>query len=68
MIREISALLFAAMALLCHPATAYSQSASTEAADKYAEKLRLFEVFARQQMERDKVPGITIGFYKDDYT
>jgi len=37
-------------------------------ADKYADKLRVFEEFVRNQMEENKIPGLTIGFYKDDYT
>jgi CubicO group peptidase (beta-lactamase class C family) len=35
---------------------------------KYADKLRVFEEFVRKQMETDKVPGMTIGFIKDDFT
>jgi CubicO group peptidase (beta-lactamase class C family)/tetratricopeptide (TPR) repeat protein len=44
------------------------QSTVTQPADKYADKLRIFEEFVRKQMEKDKIPGLTIGFYKDDYT
>jgi len=36
-------------------------------ADKYAAKLRSFEEFVRQQIEKNKTPGMTIGFVKDDY-
>lgn len=39
----------------------------TQASDKYADKLPAFEEFVRQQMEKNKVPGLTIGFVKDDY-
>ena len=60
--------LVVALTLLWPTATAISQSAAPPATDKYADKLRLFEEFARRQMEKDKTPGITIGFYKDDYT
>jgi CubicO group peptidase (beta-lactamase class C family)/predicted negative regulator of RcsB-dependent stress response len=60
--------LVVAFTLLWPTATAISQSAAPPATDKYADKLRLFEEFARRQMEKDKTPGITIGFYKDDYT
>jgi len=60
--------LVAALTLLWPAATVISQSATPPATDKYADKLRLFEEFARRQMEKDKTPGITIGFYKDDYT
>ncbi len=36
--------------------------------DKYADKLRSFEDFVKRQMEKDKIPGLTIGFSKDDET
>ena len=39
----------------------------SQTADKYAEKLRAFEEFVREQMEKNKVPGLTVGFVKDDY-
>jgi len=35
---------------------------------EYATKLRLFEEFVKGQMEKDKIPGLTIGFTKDKYT
>src|SRR5262249_37134543 len=44
------------------------QSGAVQPADKYADKLRIFEEFVRAQMEKEKIPGLTIGFYKDDYT
>lgn len=31
-------------------------------------RLREFEQFVRSEMERDKIPGMTIGFLKDDVT
>jgi CubicO group peptidase (beta-lactamase class C family)/tetratricopeptide (TPR) repeat protein len=37
------------------------------ASPQYADKLAVFEEFVRQQMEKDKIPGMTIGFFKDDY-
>src|ERR1051326_7448469 len=39
----------------------------TQASDKYADKLRTFEEFVRQQMAKNKIPGLTVGFIKDDY-
>src|SRR5262245_33879895 len=45
-----------------------AQEKAAQPADKYADKLRIFEEFVRTQMEKDKIPGLTIGFYKDDYT
>jgi CubicO group peptidase (beta-lactamase class C family) len=58
--------------LLCHlqfyqVAAQIPQSSQTQTPDKYADKLRSFEQFVRQQMEKNKVPGLTIGFIKDDY-
>jgi CubicO group peptidase (beta-lactamase class C family) len=58
--------------LFCHllitPATAHSlHTSSTQNSDRYAAKLRAFEDFVRQQMAKNKVPGLTIGFVKDDY-
>jgi CubicO group peptidase (beta-lactamase class C family)/tetratricopeptide (TPR) repeat protein len=46
----------------------FPQSATVQLSDKYADKLRIFEEFVHKQMEKDKIPGLTIGFYKDDYT
>ncbi|MBC7911361.1 MAG: serine hydrolase [Pyrinomonadaceae bacterium] len=37
-------------------------------AGKYADKLRVFEEFVKKQMEADKIPGLSIGFIKDDFT
>ncbi len=36
-------------------------------AQQYADKLAAFEEFVHQQMQKDKIPGMTIGFFKDDY-
>ncbi len=44
-----------------------SQSSQAQTTDKYADKLRAFEEFVRGQMEKNKTPGMTIGFIKDDY-
>ncbi len=44
-----------------------SPSSQAQTNDKYADKLRAFEQFVRQQMEKNKTPGMTIGFIKDDY-
>lgn len=33
----------------------------------YSEKIKTFEKFVEQQMEIDKIPGLSIGFYKDDF-
>jgi CubicO group peptidase (beta-lactamase class C family) len=47
--------------------TRVARPSEPQARDKYAEKLPAFEEFIRQQMEKNKVPGLTIGFVKDDY-
>jgi CubicO group peptidase (beta-lactamase class C family) len=44
-----------------------ARPSETRADDQYADKLRSFEEFVRQQMAKNKVPGLTIGFVKDDY-
>ena len=48
-------------------ATAQKPTKQVKAADKYADKLRAFEQFVANQMQRDRIPGMTIGFTKDDY-
>jgi CubicO group peptidase (beta-lactamase class C family) len=35
---------------------------------KYADKIRVFEEFVKKQMETDRIPGLSIGFIKDDFT
>ncbi|HKC63741.1 MAG TPA: serine hydrolase domain-containing protein [Pyrinomonadaceae bacterium] len=58
--------------LLCHLPIAKTRAqvaptSSSQTSDKYADKLRSFEEFVRQQMLKNKIPGLTIGFVKDDY-
>ena len=58
--------------LLCHIqlypiATQAARHSTKQTSVKYADKLRAFEDFVRQQMEKNKVPGLTVGFIKDDY-
>lgn len=36
--------------------------------DPYAEKIREFEAYARAQLERDRIPGMTIGFSVGGHT
>src|SRR5690348_12956720 len=67
-----SATLLAFALLVCHldssPIAAQTpQPSARQTTDEYADKLRSFEEFVRQQMEKNKVPGLTIGFIKDDY-
>lgn len=62
--RKILVWLLMLPALLWLSPETFAQNA---APDKYAEKLRRFEAFVNAQMEKDKIPGLTIGFYQGDY-
>jgi CubicO group peptidase (beta-lactamase class C family) len=53
-------------AFLCPGLGAKAQTAQT--ADPYAERLREFETFVAPAMKADRIPGMTVGFFKDDYT
>lgn len=53
-------ILIAAFNLPCLPATESGQSS-------YSETLEAFEEFVIEQMEIQKIPGLSIGFVKDDY-
>ncbi|HEX7313937.1 MAG TPA: serine hydrolase [Pyrinomonadaceae bacterium] len=71
--RKILSLALAAVLLLCGvvcvPLRVGAQSATSQAAaDPYAERLREFESFVAASMKRDRVPGLTIGFFREDYT
>ncbi len=35
---------------------------------QYAGQLRLFQEFVKQQMAIDRIPGLSVGFVKDDFT
>jgi CubicO group peptidase (beta-lactamase class C family) len=65
--REI-AILFHLIIAVFLSSSSLAQTPAPQAGDKYADKLRAFEEYVRQQMEKDKIPGLTIGFYKDGYT
>jgi CubicO group peptidase (beta-lactamase class C family) len=45
-----------------------AQSPPTQGADVYADKIHEFEQFVRARMEKDRIPGMTIGFSLGDYT
>ena len=47
--------------------TAQKITQQVKAANKYVEKLRAYEEFVLRQMQRDRIPGMTVGFAKDDY-
>jgi CubicO group peptidase (beta-lactamase class C family)/predicted negative regulator of RcsB-dependent stress response len=53
---------------LSFPLLASAQKQPSQNKDIYAEKLRGFEDFVNRQMQRDRIPGMTIGFTKDNYT
>lgn len=36
--------------------------------NEYANEIKIFEEFVKQQMQIDKIPGLSIGFIKDDFT
>lgn len=40
---------------------------SAQDANRYAEKIKLFEEFVKKQMEIDRVPGLSVGFMVDDF-
>lgn len=43
------------------------QPLSAQQANKYVKEIEIFEDFVRKQMEIDKIPGLSIGFMKDDF-
>ena len=45
-----------------------AQSPASQSTDPYAERLREFETFVAAAMKSDRIPGMTVGFFKDDYT
>ncbi|MDQ5845595.1 MAG: serine hydrolase, partial [Acidobacteriota bacterium] len=45
----------------------HPRSPVVQASPQNADKLAAFEAFVRQQMVKDKIPGMTIGFFKDDF-
>ncbi|HEV2862827.1 MAG TPA: serine hydrolase domain-containing protein [Pyrinomonadaceae bacterium] len=47
---------------------ARAQDGTAQKPDPYADKVREFESYARAQMERDRVPGMTIGFSVGGHT
>lgn len=44
------------------------QPAQTKTPDEYSAKLPSFEKFVENQMKKDRIPGLTIGFTKGKYT
>lgn len=65
---RIGVLLTISILLLpCRPAM-MAQTAQRRIPDDYAPKLPLFEEFVKGQMEKDRIPGLTIGFTRNNYT
>jgi CubicO group peptidase (beta-lactamase class C family)/tetratricopeptide (TPR) repeat protein len=64
----IANLLILSNLLVLPQTTLTAQTARTKIPDEYAPKLHLFEQFVKNQMEKDKTPGLTIGFTKNNYT
>ncbi|HWS85951.1 MAG TPA: serine hydrolase domain-containing protein [Pyrinomonadaceae bacterium] len=54
--------------VVCAPLPAGAQSSPSQPADPYAARLREFEEFVAAGMKRDRIPGMTVGFFKDDHT
>lgn len=69
-LRETLSLAVAAVLLcgLVFGVPAVAQSPPSQAPDPYAERLRAFEEFVNASMKRDRIPGMTVGFFKDEYT
>jgi CubicO group peptidase (beta-lactamase class C family) len=64
----VAAILLCAFACPAPRAGAQTAAPQTQAADPYAERLRAFEEFVNTGIKGDRIPGMTIGFFKDDYT
>lgn len=64
----VSVLMSVGFCLSPRAANAVSSSSSLQTSDAYADKVRAFAEYVREQMPKDKIPGLTIGFTKDDYT
>ncbi|MBD0324943.1 MAG: serine hydrolase [Pyrinomonadaceae bacterium] len=71
MLRKVLAFISIALILVGfsrQPSSVTAAQSSLQTSDDYEDKLRRFEEFVRAEMAKDKIPGMTIGFIKDDYT
>ena len=66
--KSLSLAVAAALLLCCVVRAPRGAFAQAPAQDAYAERLRAFEEFVAAGIKRDRIPGMTIGFSKDDYT
>jgi CubicO group peptidase (beta-lactamase class C family) len=62
-VKRILVLFLAAM-----PFVGWTQDSVSGQPERYAGELKAFEDFVAEQMAFDKVPGLTAGFLKDDFT
>ena len=60
-IRMKSIFHFILLCFIIHSQT-FSQNKS-----RYQQEIREMEAFIRKQMELDRIPGLSIGFYKNDF-
>lgn len=44
-----------------------AQSIRTEQTSSYSAKINIFEEFVKKQMKIDRIPGLSVGFIKDDF-
>jgi CubicO group peptidase (beta-lactamase class C family) len=66
--RRLSTLSAIALLLVCLCPRLDTTQAVQSNRSQYASQLRLFREFAKRQMAIDPIPGLTIGFVKDDFT
>jgi len=57
--------------LLCtiflHPGL-YSDQGTLQALQDYGDAIKKFEQYVEKKMQSDRIPGLSIGFMKDDFT
>ena len=52
---------------VCLTVSVWTQALPAQTDNRYAEQIEVFEEFVTQQMKSDRIPGISIGFMKDDF-
>jgi len=45
----------------------FAQPLFSQQTGEYAKEIKVFEDFVKKQMEMDRIPGLSIGFIKDDF-
>src|SRR5262245_47171176 len=66
--RRLSSLTAIALLLVCLCSQFDTTQAVQSNRSQYASQLRLFREFVKREMATDRMPGLTIGFVKDDFT